>query len=167
MQPETVVLCPGVSGSAAPPWDGAAHLCEQAGVRVVAPILPTDDGAAADTPSVRMAHWVATCAVSIAVAGARAPVLLVAHGESGLMLPALGFAQRAARRGLHGYVFVDAVIPPAGTGGGDWPDAPVTYIASPAATADAVQQAELRGWKVIRIEGSDPAAALHDLVTSD
>ena len=167
MLPETVVLCPSASGSAAPPWSEAAHVCEQAGVRVVEPILPADDGAAADTPSARMAHWVATCAVSIAKAGARAPVLLVAHGQSGLMLPALGFAQRAARRGLHGYVFVDAAIPPAGTGGGDWPDAPVTYIASPAAPADAVMQAELRRWNVVRIDGPDPATALRDLVTSD
>lgn len=167
MLPHTVVFCPSEPGSPAPPWREPARLCAQAGVRVVEPVLPEDEGPAADTPAARKAHWVATCAIAIATSGGHAPILLVAHGPTGVMLPALGFAQRAARRGLHGYVFVDALIPDPETGGGDWPDAPVTYIASPDAPPDAVLQAELRGWRIVRIERADLAQAFEDLLSTD
>jgi hypothetical protein len=64
------------------------------------------------------------------------------------MAPAVGFSQRAARRGVSGYVLVDAAVPPAESRGGDWPDAPVHYVASPAADPLEVNQARLRGWTV-------------------
>ena len=165
--PETVVLCPSPADHPPAPWDDVSRHLNDAGVRHIDPDLPLDEGAAAETPSARMAHWVATCAVAIAVGGARAPVLLVAHGGAGVMLPALGFAQRAARRGLHGYVFVDAELPAAGTGGGDWPDAPVTYVASPDAPPDAVTQAELRGWRVVRVGKDAISTVIVELSTSE
>ncbi len=165
--PETVVLCPSPAGHPPAPWAEVSRQLDDAGVRHINPDLPLDEGAAAETPSVQMAHWVATCAVAIAVGGAKAPVLLVAHGAAGVVLPALGFSQRAARRGLHGYVFVDADLPAAGRGGGDWPDAPVTYVASPDAPKDAVIQAALRGWNVVHVKNNAISTAVVELVTSE
>lgn len=167
MLPETVVLCPSPAGYPPPPWADVSRQLDDAGVRHINPDLPLDEGAAAETPSAQMAHWVATCAVAIAVGGARAPVLLVAHGGAGVMLPALGFSQRAARRGLHGYVFVNADLPATGTGGGDWPDAPVTYLASADAPPDAVTQAQLRGWNVVHVANDALSTAIVALATSE
>jgi hypothetical protein len=63
------------------------------------------------------------------------------------MLPALGFSQKASRRPVAGYVLIDDQLPKAGTAGGaDWPDAPVTYVATGPDYADTAHQAELRGW---------------------
>jgi hypothetical protein len=67
------------------------------------------------------------------------------------MLPALGFAQRASRRRVAGYVLVDADLPRPGVQ--DWPDAPVTYVGGPGA-----EQARLRGWDVE--SGGDVARAI-------
>ena len=55
--------------------------------------------------------WVAHCALELAGDPGRPPVLLVARGEAGRMLAALGFAQRASRRRVVGYVLVDAELP--------------------------------------------------------
>jgi len=87
-------------------------------------------------------EWVAHCALELATQVGRPPVLLVAHGGAGRMLTALGFAQKASRRRVVGYVLVDAELPKAGVA--DWPDAPVTYIGTREAHA-----AELRGWDVV------------------
>ena len=43
--------------------------------------------------------------------------------DAGALAAALGFSQKASRRAVHGYVLVDAVVPPAESRGGDWPDA--------------------------------------------
>jgi hypothetical protein len=61
------------------------------------------------------ARYVATAALKITAAGARPPLVLVAHSGAGPLLPPLGEAQRAAHRLVGGYVFVDAALPgPAG-----------------------------------------------------
>jgi hypothetical protein len=91
------------------------------------------------------------------------PVLLVAFGAAGLLLAALGFAQKASRRPVAGYVVVDGSIPKAGSG--DWPDAPVTYISTgQLADNEHVRQAELRGWS---IEKSDDVAAILREIVAD
>lgn len=95
--------------------------------------------------------WVAHCALELATDVGRPPVLLVAHGGAGRMLTALGFAQKASRRRVVGYVLVDGELPKAGVQ--DWPDAPVTYIGGHDAHA-----AELRGWDLL--DGGDLAADL-------
>lgn len=61
-------------------------------------------------------RYVARAALEITAAGVRPPVVLVAHGEAGPLLPPIGAAQRAAHRLVGGYVFVDAWLPaPPGT----------------------------------------------------
>lgn len=56
-------------------------------------------------------RYVARAALEITAAGARPPVVLVAHGGAGPLLPPIGAAQRAAHRLVGGYVFVDAALP--------------------------------------------------------
>lgn len=86
--------------------------------------------------------YVAHCALDLAGNPGRPPLLLVAYGSAGRMLAALGFAQKASRRRVLGYVFVDAELPKAGVQ--DWPDAPVTYVGEREAVV-----AGLRGWDVV------------------
>ena len=61
--------------------------------------------------------------------------------------PALGLSQRAARRPVAGYALLDADCPDAGALPVDWPDAPVHYLASPAAPGPALDHARLRAWR--------------------
>lgn len=108
MTPGTLVLLhsPLTTASA---WGG---LPEALGARhhVVVPEI-TDD----DRPPYA-GRYVARAALEITAAGARPPVVLVAHGGAGPLLPPIGAAQRAAHRLVGGYVFVDAELPaPAGT----------------------------------------------------
>jgi hypothetical protein len=56
-------------------------------------------------------RYVAAAAAQIATAEPSSPLVLVAHSGAGYLLPQLGFTQRAARRGIGGYVFLDAGIP--------------------------------------------------------
>jgi hypothetical protein len=56
-------------------------------------------------------RYVAAAAAQIANASLAAPLTLVAHSGAGYLLPQLGFTQRAARRAVRGYVFLDAGIP--------------------------------------------------------
>ncbi len=56
-------------------------------------------------------RYVAAAAAQIAAARPAAAVVLVAHSGAGYLLPQLGFTQRAARRAVRGYVFLDAGIP--------------------------------------------------------
>ncbi|TAK70244.1 MAG: hypothetical protein EPO13_04640 [Actinomycetota bacterium] len=149
----TVVLCPAAPGEPAVDWDDIAESLVDHGVRVVRPNVP----ALHDEPggeALRTAHWVAHCAVSLSASssaagsGLREPLLLVTVGGAGPMLPALGFAQRAARRTVGGYVLVDAALPQHGSAP-DWPDAPVTVLLTAAASdaaRSAALQARLRGW---------------------
>jgi hypothetical protein len=123
-------------------------------------------------------RYVARAALEITAAGVRPPVVLVAHGDAGPLLPAIGAAQRAAHRLVGAYVFVDAELPrvapkarrgytadeaPAGVTlrtrdtdffeeepplAQDWPDAPCGYLRTSARHEDQAGQARLRGWEV-------------------
>lgn len=55
--------------------------------------------------------WVAGMARPLHAAAVPTPLVLVAHGMAGPLLPALARTQRAARRAVGGYVFVDASLP--------------------------------------------------------
>jgi hypothetical protein len=120
-------------------------------------------------------RYVARAALEIMAAGAKPPVVLVAHGGAGPLLPPIGAAQRAAHRLVGAYVFLDALLPggvatvyaedevPAGvtlrTRGADffaedpplpqdWPDAPCGYLLTSARHHDQARQARMRGWPV-------------------
>ena len=110
-------------------------------------VLVIPDVPETDPSDVRMAtaHWVAHSAMTLTAAQPQRPVLLVASGAAGSLLPALGFSQKASRRPVAGYVVIDGDLPKAGAA--DWPDAPVTYIAASAADQN-LRTAELRGWTV-------------------
>ena len=68
------------------------------------------DISADDSPPYAV-RYVAAAAAQIAAADPTSPLVLVAHSGAGYLLPQLGFTQRAARRGIGGYVFLDAGIP--------------------------------------------------------
>ena len=122
-------------------------------------------------------RYVARAALEITAAAVRPPVVLVAHGDAGPLLPAIGAAQRAAHRLVGGYVFLDAALPgpaaerrrypegevPAGVRvrargedffaeeppmPQDWPDAPCGYLRTSARHEDQAKQARMRGWTV-------------------
>ena len=101
--------------------------------------------------------WVARTAIAISSdpEAARSPLILVLSGSLARHAPSLGFAQRAARRSVHGYVLIDPRLPAPGTAS-DWPDAPVTVVIpgspdSPDANGldSRVKDATLRGWEVV------------------
>ncbi|MEK9664954.1 MAG: hypothetical protein VW082_10105 [Candidatus Nanopelagicales bacterium] len=111
--------------------------------------LPTLDLSAEDYDD---PDWIARVAIAIGQAGGELaePVLLVLAGRHAALAPGLGFAQRAARRAIAGYVLVDPVLPSAATH--EWPDAPVTVIITSKADDDvrsAALAARLRGWDVV------------------
>ena len=160
MSVSTIVLCPPLPGGVAT-YD-AADVVDQLlddrrtdAIRAMSPYVePAHPG---DDPRTIRAHWVAHLAIALS-AGAIEPLLLVVGGGAGELAPALGFSQRAARRSVAGYVLVDADVPAAESRAGDWPDAPVHYIASPAADPAHVTQARLRGWVVHEIPGATTRA---------
>jgi hypothetical protein len=163
MAAESVVLCPPAPGTtAAAVLDEVAAGLLGAAVRVCRPEVPPDGGDADDVRT-RAAHWVAHTAIAVGVSGVPAPVLLVSYGAANTLLPALSFAQRAARRPVGGYVCLGGPAPdPAAAP--DWPDAPVTYVvpSDPDDTArEAALTARLRGWDVV--EGDALAAVLRAL----
>lgn len=124
-------------------------------------------------------RYVAHAALEIAAARVRPPLVLVAHGDAGPLLPPIGAAQRAAHRLVGAYVFLDAELPrpvragrsghtaeevPAGVTlrsrgadffaeeppmAPDWPDAPCGYLRTSAGRERQAGQARLRGWPVI------------------
>jgi len=163
----TVVLCPPLP-SAPEPYDTAdtadALLDHRAlgGRRVLSPAVPeTEPG---DDARTARAHWIAHLAVALSTSAAQAPVMLVLAGSSGTVTAALGFSQRASRRAVSRYVLVDAAVPPADDRSGDWPDAPVHYVASPAADPLEVNQARLRGWDVVEVDDLAPTTLADALV---
>lgn len=107
--------------------------------------------------------WVARTALTIsemvAAGRLRPPLLLVLTGRLARHAPNLGFAQRAARRAVRGYVLVDPELPAPGTVS-DWPDAPVTMILADENDTRA-RDARLRGWEVLI---GDPASIVTDLL---
>jgi hypothetical protein len=168
MTPGTLILLhsPLTTASA---WGG---LPEALGAYDVAVPEVTDDDRPPYGP-----RYVARAALEITAAGVRPPVVLVAHGDAGPLLPAIGAAQRAAHRLVGGYVFLDAVLPgpaadrlhypegevPEGvtarTRGADffaeeppmpqdWPDAPCGYLRTSTRHEDQAKQARMRGWAV-------------------
>lgn len=168
MSTSSIVLCPPLPGvaSAYDAADVADALLDDprcAGITALSPYVP--EGENDDDPRTLRAHWVAHLSIALATGGAVAPVLLVLGGTSGALAPALGFSQKASRRAVSGYVLVDASTPAADSGGDDWPDAPVVYVASPAADPLEVNQARLRGWTVREVDALTPSA-LADAVLS-
>lgn len=109
------------------------------------------------------AHWVAHVSVEITRHQPQAPLLLVASGVATARLCALGFAQKASRHAVSGYVIIDGLLPE--TGRADWPNAPVDFVLTPEADETARQAArvaELRGWTCHR--DADPATVIRQLV---
>jgi pimeloyl-ACP methyl ester carboxylesterase len=85
-------------------WGHLPATLRELGTRVV--VLDVDDR----TPPFA-ASYVADAARQITGAGLDEPVVLVAHSGGGYLLPQIGATQRAARRTVGGYVFVDAGVP--------------------------------------------------------
>ena len=167
MTTATVVLCPPLPGVPAPydAADAADALLDHgalAGRHVLSPAVP--DSEPGDDARTARAHWIAHLAVALSTSGAHAPVMLVMAGSSGAVAAALGFSQRASRRAVSRYVLVDAAVPPADDRSGDWPDAPVHYVASPDADPLEVNQARLRGWDVVEVDDLAPTTLADALV---
>ncbi|WP_030170707.1 hypothetical protein [Spirillospora albida] len=117
-------------------------------------------------------RYVARASLLIAAAAPPQPLVLVARGAAGPLVPAVALAQRAAHRAVGAYVFVDADLPrprrahdhdhaeehseaPTGAHAGtqtpippDWPEAPCVYLrtAQDHMTEAALREARLRGW---------------------
>ncbi|WP_242911040.1 hypothetical protein [Actinomadura terrae] len=163
MTPGTLVLlhAPGASASS---WGDLPEMLRSYGLDVIAPDV-ADVGPG----------YVARVSLIITATGPDVPLVLVAHGDAGPLLPGVALAQRAAHRMVGGYVFVDAAlprpqddrIPP------DWPEAPCGYLRTQADRSassghdQAVKEARLRGWAVV--EHEPPAAvaqALSELVST-
>ncbi|MFP3967194.1 hypothetical protein SMC26_33190 [Actinomadura fulvescens] len=129
-------------------------------------------------------RYVARASLIIAATAPSSPLVLVAYGAAGPLLPALALAQRAAHRKVGGYVFVDAELPrpqrlhdhtdadPPAPIPADWPDAPCGYlhthltrqdgsIAQPDERDQFLREARLRGWPVV--EHRPPTAVAQSL----
>ena len=108
-------------------------------------------------------QWLAAVALGVARSGAAFEgVHFVALGATVERLPALAFAQRAARRPVLSYVCVDAV--PSGQFV-DWPDAPVTLVKTdPLLLADVTSTARLRGWMTVSTTDGETAAAIAEAI---
>ena len=177
----TVVLLPAAELPATPfePWAEQRAIAGglvgySVNTYVVPAPEPADPGLDLKTAT---AHWVAHIALNLTQAQPTKPILLVAHGAAGRLLPAIGFAQKASRRPVAGYVVVDGDLPKVGAA--DWPDAPVSYIrsiegavqqsatsgtlpvAGEAEPQDPARVAELRGWTVY--QDADPVEVLREI----
>ena len=169
MSTSTIIVCPPLPGvvAAYEAPDVVDALLDDprcAGITALSPYV--SEGESDDDPRTLRAHWVAHLAIALATGGAVAPVLLVLGGTSGALAPALGFSQKASRRAVSGYVLVDAATPSADSGGADWPDAPVLYVASPAADPLEANQARLRGWTVHEVPSLTPSAIADAVLTA-
>lgn len=99
MQPAAVVVVSGPLG----PWAGGpAPSTVPFPVVVAAPVAERRPYAVS---------WLADAARRLLAATPASPLVLVAHGTAGPLLPALARAQRAAGRRVGGYVFADATLP--------------------------------------------------------
>ena len=72
------------------------------------------------------------------------PIVVIAHGDSCLVLPAVALSLRTQHRNTAGYVLIDPDAPPASD---TWPESPVLVLSSTEATGTS-----LRGWPVLRSE---------------
>ena len=104
-----------------------------------------------------LGDWVPTAAMRVAEVVEQgviaAPFVVVAVDGACAGVPAFAVSQRASRRQIAAYVFIEPVLPPAGAG--DWPDAPVTVVTSDESIAHS---ARLRGWTVTSDEAADVIA---------
>ena len=125
-------------------------------------ILVSDDDLAVvlDVPVIEVSglgDWVPTAAMRVVEVVEQgfitAPFVVVAVGDACTGIPAFAVSQRSSRRQIAAYVFIDPVLPSAGTG--DWPDAPVTVVTSDEAIAHSAQ---LRGWTVTSAAAADVIA---------
>ncbi len=151
----TVVLCPPLDPGPDASWrQTLAAALRLRDVPVVLPERRTRTAAEDSDERLRTAGWVADQAVAITAAGDTGPLMVVSAGSANRAVPALALSQRASRHPVVAYVMVDGPLPQAGRGGFDWPDAPVIYVASGAADAQASEEslgaAGLRGWSVVR-----------------
>ena len=76
------------------------------------------------------------------------PLVVVAHSDACLMLPAVALSLRAQHRDVLAYVLIDPDAPPATD---IWPESPVFVISSTGSRGSS-----LRGWTVIPAEGNVP-----------
>lgn len=106
MQPGAVVVVSGPLG----PWAAGRSLAEPG--RLPWPVVIAEP--VADRRPYAVA-WLAAAARDLLAASPASPLLLVAHGTAGPLLPALARAQRTAGRRVGGYVFADATLPRAGS----------------------------------------------------
>ncbi len=157
----TVVLCPSlVPGSPDEQRRELAGVLGGWGIPVVIPHRQRRDIAEAADDRLGIAAWVADQAVAITAAHVEGPLILVSSGEANRAVPALGFSQRASRRGVVAYVLVDGPLPDPSPAGLDWPDAPVVHVTSTGADPGPAASARLRGWSTV--EG-DPIAIVADI----
>ncbi|MFF5263575.1 hypothetical protein ACFY4C_32005 [Actinomadura viridis] len=162
-------------------WGDVPEALRADGLDVVAPDVPDSSGP----------RYVARASLVISATAATAPLVLVARGGAGPLLPAVALAQRAAHRAVGGYVFVDAELPRPQHAQGhdhggrpipappDWPEAPCGYLSTldagntgdTGSTGDgigqAVREARLRGWPTAeRVPAPDLARSLRDLISA-
>ena len=107
MRPGCLVLCHSPLTTAAA-WGGLPEALAAEGL----PNLVID--VRRDDRPPYAAAYVADAAGQLAAAAPPDPVVLVGHSGAGPLLPQLGFARRAARHPVSGYVLVDAMLPRAG-----------------------------------------------------
>ncbi|WP_433331470.1 hypothetical protein [Spirillospora sp. CA-294931] len=178
MTPGTIVLLHAPFDSAGA-WGDLPEMLRSYGLDVVAPSVPGDG-----------MRYVARASLIIAATAPALPLVLVAYGNAGPLLPAMSVAQQAAHRRVGGYVFVDAELPrPQRQHDHDhdhepisvppeWPEAPCGYLrthidhtetpnAAAAARERAIREARLRGWPVIEHEPPTAVAqSLSELVAT-
>ncbi len=138
-------------------WRGLAAELVGRGLRVLVP--PRADVPADLPPLLVDTRRVAAAATWLRSQDAAGPIVVVAVGECGRLLPALSLSQRAAGRLITGYVLVDSRSPAPAM---DWPDAPVTWVATgvgEGAQADGALPARLRGFEVVELPEQGDAAA--------
>jgi hypothetical protein len=147
--PGTVVLLH-APGATAASWGDLPEMLRSYGLDVVAPDVPDATGP----------RYIARVSLTITATDPVVPLVLVAHGAAGPLLPGVSLAQRAAHRPIAGFVFVDADLPRRGAHdhaapedtlptAPDWPEAPCGYLRthSDHTHAEARREAQLRGWR--------------------
>ena len=96
MTPGTLVLLHAPNATAAA-WDDLPATLRSSGLDVLAPDVPDETGP----------RYIARASLTINASAPEPPLILVAHGTAGPLLPGIALAQRAAHRPIGGYVFVD------------------------------------------------------------
>ncbi len=69
------------------------------------------------------------------------PLVVIAHGDACLLLPAVALSLRTQHRDTAGYILIDPDAPPSTD---TWPEAPVTVVS----THDE-DGTSLRGWRIV------------------